>query len=100
LYLSTLREADFGNNEPLVNFIAVSVEEALTKHLVAIEELETYSLREAAQHSPYTATYLGLRAYDGSLGAYKEGRNWRVTRQDLEAYIDEMRSRASGTLES
>jgi Fic family protein len=99
LYLSNLREADFANHEPLVNFIAASVEEALTKHLVAIEELETYSLREAAQHSPYTAAYLGLRAYDGSLGAYKEGRNWRVTRGDLEAYIDEMRSRASGTLE-
>ena len=97
LYLRALREADLGNHEPLVNFIASSVEEALTKYLVAIEELETLSLREAAQHSPYTAAYLGLRAYDGSLGAYKDGRNWRVIKEDLEAYIKEMRSRASNT---
>jgi Fic family protein len=97
LYLGALHEADLGNHEPLVNFIAASVEEALTKYLVAIEEPETYSLREAAQHSPYTAAYLGLRAYDGSLGAYKDGRNWRVTKEDLEAYIEEMRSRVSNT---
>ena len=88
-YLEALREADLGNHLPLVNFIATSVEEALTKHLVAIEELETISLREAAQRSPYTAAYLGLRAYDGSLGAYKQGRNWRVTREDLEQYIEQ-----------
>lgn len=97
LYLSALREADLGNHEPLVNFIAASVEEALTKHLVAVEELQTLSLREAAQRSPYTAAYLGLRAYDGSLGAYKEGRNWRVTKEDLEAYIEEMRGRSRNT---
>ena len=87
-YLDALREADLGNHKPLVNFIARSVEESLTRHLVAIEELETYTLREAAQRSPYTAAYLGLRAYDGALGAYKDGRNWRVTREDLEQYIE------------
>jgi Fic family protein len=93
-YLESLREADLNNYEPLVNFIAKSVEESLTKHLVAIEELETYTLREATEHSPYTAAYLGLRAYDGALGAYKEGRNWRVTKEDLEAYIEEMQGKS------
>jgi len=86
-YLEALREADLGNHEPLVNFVARSVEESLTRYLVAVEELETYSLREAAQRSPYTAAYLGLRAYDGTLGAYKDGRNWRVIKEDLERYI-------------
>jgi hypothetical protein len=85
-YLEALGEADLDNPEPLVNLIAMSVEEALTKHLVAIEELENFSLREAAENSPYTAKYLNLRARDGSLGAYKQGRNWRVTREDLERY--------------
>ena len=88
-YLGALREADHGNHEPLVNLVAKSVEDSLTKHLVAVEELETYTLREATEHSPYAADYLGLRARDGALGAYKDGRNWRVTREDLEQYIEQ-----------
>jgi cell filamentation protein, protein adenylyltransferase len=86
-YLETLRETDHGDPEPLINLVAMSVEDNLTKHIIAVEEIETLSLREAAQKSPYTAEYLGLRARDGSLGAYKEGRNWRTTREDLEQYI-------------
>jgi excisionase family DNA binding protein len=86
-YLAALGEADLDNPEPLVNFVAMSVEEALTKYLIAIEELETLSLREAAERSPYSTKYLNLRARDGSLGAYKRGRNWRVTREDLENYV-------------
>ncbi len=90
-YLEALGEADLDNPKPLVNLIAMSVEEALTKHLIAIEELENYSLREAAENRPYTPKYLNLRARDGSLGAYKQGRNWRVTREDLERYLEENR---------
>jgi Fic family protein len=86
-YLEALGEADLGNPGPLVNFVAMSVEEALTKYLVAIEELETFSLREAAEKTPYSAKYLNLRARDGSLGAYKRGRNWRVTGEDLKRYV-------------
>ena len=97
-YLEALREADLGNPEPLINFLAISVEESLTRFLVAVEELETYSLREAAQRCPYSAEYLGLRSYDGSLGAYKDGRNWRVTQEDLEAYVEEMASGGSTTV--
>jgi excisionase family DNA binding protein len=54
---------------------------------IATEELETLTLREASTQSPYTQEYLSLRARDGSLGAYKEGRNWRITREDLDQYI-------------
>ena len=90
-YLEALGEADLDNPKSLVNLIAMSVEEALTKHLIAIEELENISLREAAENSPYTPKYLNLRARDGSLGAYKQGRNWRVTREDLERYLNENR---------
>ncbi len=77
------------NPEPLITQVAICVEEALTKHLITTQELETLTLREAAQQIPYTQDYLGLRARDGSLGAYKDGRNWRVTREDLEKYIKE-----------
>ena len=86
-YLDSLGEADMGDIVPLVDFIAVSVESALTKYLVSIEELDTYTLSEAAKRTGYGAKYLNNRARDGSLGAYKDGRNWRVTNQDLENYI-------------
>ncbi len=86
-FLETLQEADHGDFTQLINLVAMSVEDSLTKHIITVEELETYSLREAAMHGPYTAEYLGLRARDGSLGAYKDGRNWRITREDLENYI-------------
>ncbi len=49
-----------------------------TNYLVVIEELETYSLWDTAENSPFTAKYLNLRARDGILDAYKLGRNWRV----------------------
>ncbi len=88
-YLEALREADHDDPLPLINLVAMSVEDNLTKHIIPVEEQETYSLREAAKHSPYTAEYLGLRARDGSLGAYKAGRNWRVTKEDLEQYIQQ-----------
>jgi hypothetical protein len=35
----------------------------------------------------YDPKYLNNRARDVSLGAYKDGRNWRITIQDLEKYI-------------
>jgi len=88
-YLEALGEADLDNFVPLNMFVAMSVEEALTKYLVAIEELETMSLREAAELCSYSAKYLNLRARDGSLGAYKMGRNWWVTKEDLDKYIKE-----------
>ena len=88
-YLSALREADNGDPKPLINLVAMSVEDNLTKHIIAVEEIETLSLREASEESPYSAEYLGLRARDGSLGAYKDGRNWRTTREDLEQYIEQ-----------
>ena len=91
-YLAALQEADHGEVGLLVNLVAMSVEDNLTKHIIAVEELQTLSLREAAEQSPYSADYLGLRARDGSLGAYKDGRNWRTTREDLELYINQNKS--------
>jgi hypothetical protein len=35
--------------------------------------------------------YLNLKYRDGSLDTYKQGRNWRVTRKDLERYLKEKR---------
>jgi excisionase family DNA binding protein len=91
-YLEALREADLGEPSLLINLVAMSVEDSLTKHIIIVEESKTYSLREAAKQSPYSQEYLGLRARDGSLGAYKKGRNWRVTQEDLQQYIAQNKS--------
>jgi len=90
-YLNALGQADLDNPKPLVDFIATSVETALTRYLIAIEELDTYTLSEAAKLIGYDAKYLNNRARDGSLGAYKDGRNWRVTRQDLDRYLKQIK---------
>ncbi len=86
-YLDALGQADLDNPKPLVDFIAMSVESALTWYLIAIEELDTYTLAEAAKVTGYDPKYLNNRARDGSLGAYKDGRNWRVTKEDLDRYL-------------
>ena len=86
-YLRALGEADLGNYVAIVNFIAQSVEGALTRYLVVIEELEVLTLSEAAKVSGYDAKYLNSRARDGSLGAFKDGRNWKITKWDLEKYV-------------
>jgi len=86
-YLRTLSEADQGNTSPLVNLIARSVERAFDTYLNTIEEPEILSLAEAAQHTTYSQEYLSLLARRGSIGAFKRGRNWYITRRDLERYI-------------
>ena len=39
-YLAALQEADNGDFKPLVNLVAMSVEDNLTKHIIAVEEIE------------------------------------------------------------
>jgi len=93
-YLRTLSEADQGNTPPLVNFIARSVERAFDAYLNAIEEPEILSLAEAAQHTTYSQEYLSLLARRGSIGAFKRGRNWYITRRDLERYIKSIEAKS------
>jgi len=86
-YLDSLSEADMGNMKAFVNFIARNVEHALDIYLRAVEEPEVLSLAEAADYSPYTQEYLSLLARKGAIGAFKKGRNWYITKNDLEQYV-------------
>jgi Fic family protein len=86
-YLRSLSEADMGNVSALVNFIARSVERALDIYLHALEEPELLSLAEASELSPYSHEYLSLLARKGIIGAFKKGRNWYITREDLNRYV-------------
>lgn len=92
-YLKTFSEADLGNLSAFVNFIAASVEHALDVYLHAIEEPEILTLAEAGKISPYTQGYLSLLARRGLIGAFKRGRNWVITREDLERYVKSVQAK-------
>ncbi len=86
-YLKTLMEADLGNVSAFVNFVARCVERALDMYLDALDEPEILTLAEASKITPYSQEYLSLLARKGALGAFKQGRNWVVTRRDLNRYL-------------
>jgi Fic family protein len=86
-YLKTLMEADLGNISAFVNFIARCVERALDMYLDALEEPEILTLAEASKITPYSQEYLSLLARKGALGAFKQGRNWVISRQELNRYL-------------
>jgi hypothetical protein len=90
-YLKTLAEADSGNTSSFVNFIARCAERALDMYLDALEEPEILTLAEASKTTPYSQEYLSLLARKGLLGAYKQGRNWVVSRRELDRYLMSVR---------
>jgi len=86
-YLRTLMEADLGNVKAFVNFVARCVERTLDMYLNALEEPEILTLAEASEITSYSQEYLSLLARKGALGAFKQGRNWVITRRDLNRYL-------------
>jgi Fic family protein len=93
-YLKTLMEADLGDASAFVNFVGRCVERTLDLYLEAIEEPEILTLAEASKLTPYSQEYLSLLARKGVLGAFKQGRNWVVTKSDLEGYLRSAKRRA------
>lgn len=51
------------------------------------------SLKEATKYCSYSSDYLKLRARQGKLKAVKMGRNWFTTREWLEMYKKDLKSR-------
>jgi Fic family protein len=93
-YLKTLAEADSRNTSSFVNFIARCAEKTLDTYLNALEEPEILTLAEASKITPYSQEYLSLLARKGLLGAYKQGRNWVVSRRELDRYLMSVRREA------
>jgi Fic family protein len=93
-YLKTLMEADSGNTSSFVNLVARCAERALDMYLDALEEPEILTLAEASKITPYSQEYLSLMARKGLLGAFKQGRNWFVSRQELDRYLASVKKRA------
>lgn len=95
-YLTTLADADSGDFEPFLVYIARCVEQTLDLYLLAIEgeksgeaKPELLALGELAKGTPYSAEYLSLLARRGLLDAVKVGRVWMSTKKTIDTYIKE-----------
>ncbi|MFH0818406.1 MAG: Fic family protein [Patescibacteria group bacterium] len=91
-YYDVLEMADDGKYEPLVKFIAQSIERSLDIYLKTLTPATTkqenfISLTEMSKTTPFSAKYLNLLARQGKLEAYKEGRNWLTSKEAIERYL-------------
>lgn len=90
-YYQVLQQADEGIFEPLVQFIAQTVDRSLSIYLDVLspsrkEKPKYASLQEISNKSRYSAKYLNLLAARGKLQAHKDGRNWVTTKEALLEY--------------
>lgn len=91
-YYDVLGKADSGKYEPLVKFVAQSVERTLDIYLKTltpanIKQEKFISLAEISKTTPFSAKYLNLLARQGKLEAYKEGRDWLTSKEAIERYL-------------
>lgn len=92
-YYRVLAQADKGEYEAFVRFIAQTVERSLDLYLKTLtpttKKRETFlKLADIAKDTPYSAKYLNLLARQGKLEAHKEGRNWVTTQEAVERYME------------
>lgn len=88
-YLGLLSDADLGFKQDFINFIARAVEQAIDNNRIARmkDKSAILSLAEASKLVSYSQDYLSLLARKGAIGAFKQGRNWYITKDDLERYV-------------
>lgn len=95
-YYNILDKADKNNYEPLIRFIAQSVERSLDIYLNILTPSHKTSekflpLSQVAKLAPYSAKYLNLLAREGKLEAHKEGRNWLSSKEAVIRYMQKRR---------
>lgn len=99
IYYDTLEQADKGNYQPFVRFIALAVERSLSLYLRAIlpsrgKRGVYLPLSTISPQTPYSEKYLNLLARGGKIDAHKQGRNWVTTIEAIENYrAERMRKR-------
>ena len=91
-YYDVLDKADSGEYEPLVKFIAQSIERSLDIYLKTLTPATTkqekfLTLAEISKATPFSAKYLNLLARQGKLEAHKEGRDWLTSKEAVERYL-------------
>jgi len=87
---SIMEEQLIGSEKQFINFIAKAVERSLDIYLDSLgtKTREYLSLSEASKISKnkYSEEYLSLLARTGKIGAVKFGRNWKITKDELNDY--------------
>ncbi len=91
-YYDVLGKADRGKYEPLVKFVAQSIERSLDIYLktltpATIKQEKFVSLTEMSKTTLFSAKYLNLLARQGKLEAHKDGRDWLTTKEAVERYL-------------
>lgn len=91
-YYNVLDKADSGEYEPLVKFVAQSIERSLDIYLKTLTPTTTKQerfvpLTEIAEGTSFSAKYLNLLARQGKLEAHKEGRVWLTTKEAVGRYL-------------
>ncbi|KKR03530.1 MAG: Filamentation induced by cAMP protein Fic [Parcubacteria group bacterium GW2011_GWC2_39_14] len=91
-YYDVLDKADKGEYEPVIKFVAQSIERSLDIYLKTLTPSSTKqekfaSLTEISKTTPFSSKYLNLLARQGKLEAYKEGRDWLTSKEALERYL-------------
>ena len=91
-YYNVLDKADSGKYEPLIKFIAQSVERSLDIYLetltpAAQKQEQFLTLTEIAKNTRFSSKYLNLLARQGKLEAHKKGRDWLTTEKAVERYL-------------
>lgn len=91
-YYRVLERADFGNYQPLLLFMAQSVERSLDIYLKVLtpsnkSREKIMPLSEASKGTPYSTEYLSLLIRQGKLEGYKNGRDWMVSKEAVGRYI-------------
>jgi len=94
-YYNVLKDADKGDYNPFVQFVAQAVDRSLTIYLETLtpsikkEKKKYITLSQAATICRYSAKYLNLLASKGKLEAHKVGRNWVTTEKAIKDYIEQ-----------
>jgi excisionase family DNA binding protein len=90
---SVMKAQNNGDYGQFVNLVAKAVERSLDIYLDALgkSQPDYMSLAEASKISKneYSEEYLSLLARTGKIGAVKLGRNWKITKEELEEYENE-----------
>lgn len=91
-YYQVLMKADKNDYQPLVKFIAQTVERSLDIYLKTLtptsQTREKFCLlSEISKKTPFSAKYLNLLARQGKLEAHKQGRNWLSSKEAVSRYL-------------
>jgi len=91
-YYDVLGKADSGKYEPLVKFIAQSIERSLDIYLKTLtpanqKQEKFLTLKKISKNTTFSAKYLNLLARQGKLEAYKEDRDWLTSKEAVERYL-------------